>query len=254
VVWFGWRRELDEYYYSAYHSQEELEAELGRLAAAYPHLVALYTIGATRAANQLLAIRLATVSYHSQEELGRLVAAYPHLAALYTIGANRAANQLLAIRIATVSYHSQEELGRLVAVYPHLAALYTIGANRAADQLLAIRLATVSYHSQEELGRLVAAWWPSILTWPPSTPLGPTGPPTSSWPSGQLLYLTVTVQKLQVPCRLIGINGSSLPHYLVQPSQKYFTLLLYLFLNISFPCVSGRCLPIQADEECGRAH
>jgi len=29
--------------------------------AAYPHLAALYTIGATRAANQLLAIRLATV-------------------------------------------------------------------------------------------------------------------------------------------------------------------------------------------------
>ncbi len=116
------------------------------------------------------------------------MAAYPHLDALYTIGATRAANQLLAIRLATVSYHSQEEpeaeMGRLAATYPHLAALYTFGATRAANQLLAIRLATVSYHSQEELEAELAAWRPPILTWPPSTPLGPPGPPTSSWPSG----------------------------------------------------------------------
>jgi hypothetical protein len=51
------RSRLPDYYYTAYHSQEELEAELTDLAASFPHLASLYSIGTSTAANQLLAIR-----------------------------------------------------------------------------------------------------------------------------------------------------------------------------------------------------
>ena len=51
---------LPEFYYSAYHSQEELEEELARLINSFPHLASTYSIGSSRAGNQLLAIRSAS--------------------------------------------------------------------------------------------------------------------------------------------------------------------------------------------------